>query len=70
MDPDDDGTKGVKDTDPGEESVDPYSLVALSDMKMIQRLLRKVERTADRNIQKGTDSSEWLDQWLGLRIQS
>lgn len=35
--------KGVGETDPGVANIDPYSEVALSDRKMIRRLLRHVE---------------------------
>jgi hypothetical protein len=41
--------KGVKDTDPGAANVDPYSEVALSDRKMIKRLLRHVESSNNKN---------------------
>lgn len=41
--------KGVKETDPGPDNVDPYSEVALSDRKMIRRLLRHVEGSNIKN---------------------
>jgi hypothetical protein len=47
--------KGVKETDPGPANIDPYSEVALSDRKMIRRLLRHVEGNNNKNLSGTAD---------------
>lgn len=37
--------RGIQNTDPGEDSIDPYDSASLSDRKMIMKLLKRVEQT-------------------------
>ena len=64
--------KGVGDTDPGEDSADPNSLVSLRDNKMVQRLLSKVGRSTDyseHNIYCA-DSSECPESGFGFLFET
>ncbi|RDL30467.1 uncharacterized protein BP5553_10345 [Venustampulla echinocandica] len=58
--------KGVKDTDPGAANVDPYSEVALSDRKMIKRLLRHVESSNNKNHNGAVDGTQ--DSTIGIAV--
>lgn len=52
--------EGAKETDPGENSVDPYTSVSLNDRKMISWLLKRIDgnRSAVRNQDQQPDASK------------